>query len=354
MNPVTKFFPKSNSLPIDKFIYNALYKKNLGYYAKKNPIGKKGDFITAPEISFLFSEMIAVWVISLWEHLGKPKDFNIVELGPGSGKMCFNMIRVFKKFPSFLASCNIFLYEKSPTLKKLQQKNLSGERINWINNFDKIKSGKVIFLGNEFFDAIPIKQFKIIKNKIYEKYVKLENDYKIKSFYKRVNSNKLKVIKKYNCLKKNKFIEYPKEGLKELKIIIRKIKQLDGGLVLFDYGFLNPKNNSSLQSLKDHKKNNMFTNVGNADITSLVNFSLLKEYFENKNLKVNDIVTQEFFLKRVGILERAEIISKKMSFREKSNLYLRLQRLLNPKQMGQLFKVIFAFKFKKNFLLGFN
>ena len=80
MNLVTKFFPKSNSLPIDKFIYNALYKKNLGYYAKKNPIGKKGDFITAPEISFLFSEMIAVWVISLWEHLGKPKDFNIVEL----------------------------------------------------------------------------------------------------------------------------------------------------------------------------------------------------------------------------------------------------------------------------------
>jgi len=142
--------------------------------------------------------------------------------------------------------------------------------------------------------------------------------------------------------------------LRELKIIIRKIKQLDGGLVLFDYGFLNPKNNSSLQSLKNHKKNNIFTNVGDADITSLVNFSLLKEYFENKNLKVNDIVTQEFFLKRVGILERAEIISKKISFREKSNLYLRLQRLLNPKQMGQLFKVIFAFKFKKNFLLGFN
>ena len=82
--------------------------------------------------------MIAVWVISLWEHLGKPKDFNIVELGPGTGKMCFNMIRVFKKFPSFLASCNFFLYEKSPTLKKLQQINLSGERINWINNFDKI------------------------------------------------------------------------------------------------------------------------------------------------------------------------------------------------------------------------
>ena len=117
MNPVTKFFPKSSSLPIDKFVYNALYKKNLGYYAKKNPIGKKGDFITAPEISFLFSEMIAVWVISLWEHLGKPKDFNIVELGPGSGKMCFNMMRVFKKFPSFLASCNIFCMKKVPRLK---------------------------------------------------------------------------------------------------------------------------------------------------------------------------------------------------------------------------------------------
>ena len=353
MNSVNNFFFKSDSMPIDKFIYNALYQKNYGYYAKKISFGKKGDFITAPEISFIFSEMIAIWVISVWEHLNKPKFFNLVELGPGSGKMCSAMIKVFKKFPLFFDSCNIFLYEKSITLKKLQKKNLSSEKVNWISNFDKIKSGAVIFLGNEFFDAIPIKQYKKVKDEIYEKYVKLENNYKIRSFFKKIDSKELMKIKKYNLFKKNNFIEYPKQGLKELDVILKKIKKLNGGLLLIDYGYLNAKNTSSLQSIKNHKKNYIFNNVGNADITSLVNFNLLKEFFEKKYLKVNKIVSQEFFLKRIGILNRAERLSEKMSFKEKSNLYSRLQRLLNPRQMGKLFKVIFAIKLKKKFSLGF-
>ena len=97
-----------------------------------------------------------------------------------------------------------------------------------------------------------------------------------------------------------------------------------------------------------------FKNVGNADITSLVNFNLLKTYFKIKNININKIVTQEFFLKKMGIVNRAEILSTKMNFQEKSDIYYRLQRLLNPKQMGELFKVIFAFKLKKKFSIGFN
>ena len=97
----------------------------------------------------------------------------------------------------------------------------------------------------------------------------------------------------------------------------------------------------------------LFNNVGNADITSLVNFSLLESYLRRKKLKVNNIVTQDFFLKKMGIINRAEIVSQKMNFKEKSDLYLRLQRLLDPKQMGKLFKVVSAFKLKKKFSLGF-
>ena len=97
----------------------------------------------------------------------------------------------------------------------------------------------------------------------------------------------------------------------------------------------------------------IFDNVGDADITSLVNFSLLEKYLISKKLKVNKIVTQGFFLKKMGIINRAEIVSQKINFKEKSDLYLRLQRLLNPKQMGKLFKVISAFKLKKKFSLGF-
>jgi cyclopropane-fatty-acyl-phospholipid synthase len=353
MKTVNKYFPKSKKISIDRFITNALYDKKYGYYSKKIPFGKKGDFVTAPDISFLFSEMLALWVISLWEHLGKPKIFNIVELGPGNGKMNSTLIGVFKKFPAFFNSINIFLYEKSLNLKILQKKTLFGEKVKWIKNFDNIKNGPIIFLGNEFFDAIPIKQYKKINNILYEKYVKLEENLKVKTFLKKTNLKTKKKLEEFSLFKNQSFIEFPKQGFKELDSIISSIKRLTGGLLLIDYGFLKLKNIDTLQSVKNHQKNLLFDNIGSADITSLVNFSLLKAYFKKKNIKTKNVVTQEFFLKKIGIINRAEILCKKMNFKEKSEMYYSLQRILNPKQMGELFKVIFAFKFKKKFSLGF-
>ena len=124
MNTLNKYFPTSKKIPIDKFISNALYDKDCGYYSKKIPFGKNGDFITSPGISSVFSEMIALWIVALWEHLDKPKIFNIVELGPGSGQMTTTLIKVFKKFPNFFSTINIFFYEKSKILEDLQKKNL--------------------------------------------------------------------------------------------------------------------------------------------------------------------------------------------------------------------------------------
>ena len=349
MKSINKYFLKSKKIPIDKFVANVLYNKNYGYYSKKIPFGKYGDFITSPEISYLFSEVLALWVVALWEHIGEPVKFNIVELGPGSGKMSSTLIRVFKKFPNFFKATNIFLYEKSTTLKNLQKKNLYGEKVKWIKQFNNIKSGPVIFLGNEFFDAIPIKQYKKFYNVLYEKYVELDNNSKIKTFFKKTKLKTIKELKKFDLIKNNSFIEFPEQGFKELDLITNTIKRLNGGLLLIDYGFLKQKNNDTLQSVKKHKKNKLFDNIGDADITSLVNFSLLKNYFKKKKLKIQNVVTQEFFLKKMGILNRAEMLSKKMSFKDKSEIYYRLQRLLGQKQMGKLFKVIFTFKLKKKF-----
>ena len=143
-------------------------------------------------------------------------------------------------------------------------------------------------------------------------------------------------------------------GFKKLEIIVKKIKKFNGGLLLIDYGSLKNQNINTLQSVKLHKKNRIFDNIGGSDITSLVNFGLLKDYLSQNKLTLNKIVTQSFFLKRIGILNRAEILSHKMTFKNKSDLYLRLKRLLDPKYMGDLFKVIFAYKSKKYFLLGFK
>ena len=114
----------NKSIPVDDFVDRLLYKPNAGYYTKKIPFGSKGDFITAPTISNLFSEIIAIWIISTWEKLDKPKKFNVVELGPGDGSLAKVLVETFKKFPELNSSINIFLYEKSNFLKKIQKKKI--------------------------------------------------------------------------------------------------------------------------------------------------------------------------------------------------------------------------------------
>ena len=120
---------KKNSLSLDKFINFSLYDKKFGYYMKKNPFGQESDFITAPNISRLFSEMIAIWIISFWQSLGSPKKFNLVELGAGNGEMMKIIIESFQNFPFFLKSCNFMIHEKSPTLINIQKKKLIKNKV---------------------------------------------------------------------------------------------------------------------------------------------------------------------------------------------------------------------------------
>ena len=348
------FFNNSKVLPVDKFIENVLYNKKSGYYSSKIPFGKTGDFLTSPGISNLFSEIIGVWLVSTWNTLGNPKTFNIVELGPGDGSLTKILLRTFQQFPQFNSAANIFLYEKSNLLKKLQKKEINNLKVKWIKDFSCIKKGPVIFFGNEFFDAIPIKQFVRKKNLLLEKYYSLNKKNKIDEVYKKASYKDISHIKKFRILKNLKFIEFPKLGFDVLNKIIKKISKLEGGLLLIDYGYLTSKNKNTLQSLIKHKRNNLLDNLGKADITSLVNFNLLNEYFMKNNLKVKKVVAQKFFLEKMGIIERANNLSKKMSFKEQSNLYLRLKRLLDTKLMGNLFKVIFAYKSKKDNFLGFQ
>ena len=354
MKPINKFFRTKGSIPLDKFLAKVLYDKRYGYYSKKNPFGQKGDFVTSPIISSLFSEMIGIWLLYYWENLNKPRVFNIVELGPGGGELCNVLIKMFKKFPEFSKCIKIFLYENSRSLKKVQKKKINKKNIKWISSFNSIKKGPVIFFGNEFFDAIPIKQFEIKDRLVYEKFIQMNKNFQIETILKKANKSEIKILKKFYPLKNKDLIEFPKLGLKILDTIVSKIKRLGGGILLIDYGYVKKQNLSTLQSVKNHKTNKVFENLGEADITSLVNFTMLKDYFNNKGLFASNIVSQNFFLSRLGILSRAEILSKKMNFKDKADLYYRLKRLLDTKFMGNIFKVICAFKDKKKNILGFN
>ena len=349
-----KFFKKSKLLPVDKFFENVLYDNKSGYYASKLPFGEKGDFITSPKISYLFSEIIAIWIISTWELFGKPKNFNIIELGPGDGSLTNVLLRSFKKFPEFDSVKKIFLYEKSNYLKKIQKKNILDKNVNWINNFNLITKGPVIFFGNEFFDALPIKQFKRKKKSLLEKNFSFNKNHQIKEVFNKASKIDVKTIKSYKTLKKLNFIELPKFGFQELKKMIKKIYELKGCILLIDYGYLKSNNQDTLQSVMRHKKNNLFDNLGKADITAHVNFNLLNEFFLKKGLKVNKVISQKEFLENMGIIERAKMVAKKMKFSQQSDLYLRIKRLLSPRAMGSLFKVILTYKFNKNNFAGFE
>ncbi len=125
-----KFFKNSKSLPVDRFFQNVLYDEKIGYYNSKVPFGAEGDFVTAPSISNLFSEMIAIWIISTWEIFNKPKNINIIELGSGDGRLIEIMLKVFSRFPKFNKAKNIYSLEKSKYLKKIQKKNLEIVKLN--------------------------------------------------------------------------------------------------------------------------------------------------------------------------------------------------------------------------------
>ena len=170
---------RSSDLPLDEFIEFALYDKQFGYYMKKNPFGKDGDFITSPNISILFSEMIAIWIISFWEKLDCPKQFNLIELGAGNGEMMRVLVNTFNKFPKFKKSCRISILEKSELLKRTQKNNIKDTKIRWLKDLNELNGFPCIFIANEFFDALPIKQFLKKEKTWYERYVNFSNNKKL-------------------------------------------------------------------------------------------------------------------------------------------------------------------------------
>ena len=340
-------------IPFDKFIDIALYHKKTGYYMKKNPFGKDGDFITAPNISILFSEMLAIWCIAFWEHLGYPKKINIIELGAGNGEMMYQMIKVFERFNKFRESSNYFILEKSQFLKKIQKKKLNSHKITWLNSINKLKNGPNIFLANEFFDALPIKQFIKKKNKWYEKSIKKNNINKYEFVNVITNIKNLEKKIEINLSKNQKIIEFSPLTYDYLNIISKKINTFQGGLLIVDYGYLQKKMKDSLQSIYKHNFNNVLDNFGKSDITYNLNFFLLKKIVKKLNLKVAGLTSQKNFLTKLGILDRAEILAKNLQFSKKADIYYRIKRLIDRNFMGELFKVMFVTGKNIKFKLGF-
>tara|TARA_B100000787_G_scaffold143647_1_gene113284 strand:- start:757 stop:1812 length:1056 start_codon:yes stop_codon:yes gene_type:complete len=347
-------FESKSLLSLDKFIEESLYNKKTGYYMKKNPFGKMGDFITAPNISILFSEMIAIWIISFWEKLNCPKYFNLVELGAGNGEMMKIIMNSFNRFPQFKNGCNIKILEKSKLLREIQKENLKDKKIKWLKNLNELNGLPCIFIANEFFDALPIKQFLKVKNKWYERHVEFSNQ-KIPKFLDiPCDIKKIEKKVKFSLSYKQKFIEFSPHALEYLKKIMNKIKLNNGGILIIDYGYIDKKMQDTLQAVSKHKYTNVLSTFGNSDITYNLSFDLISQIIKKLGPFFQTTTTQKEFLTNLGILKRAEILSKNMTFNKKADMYFRLKRLIDDKQMGNLFKVIFVTNKKNKFQLGFH
>jgi NADH dehydrogenase [ubiquinone] 1 alpha subcomplex assembly factor 7 len=344
---------ENNILSLDNFIAESLYNNKFGYYMNNNPFGGKGDFITAPNISILFSEMIAIWVISFWEYLKFPKKFNLIELGAGNGEMMKVLVNTFDKFPKFKNACNIKILEKSKLLKKVQKENIKNKNIEWLENLDELNSLPSIFIANEFFDSLPIKQFIKKDEKWYERYVKLTNSKKYKYLDILFDMQKFEEKIKFRISHKQKFIEYSPLAVNYLQTITNKIKINTGGILIIDYGYTNEIIQDTLQAVSKHKYSNILEKVGKSDITYNLSFNLINKIIDKLGSFSSSITNQKKFLIKLGILNRAEIISKNMSFKKKADIYFRVSRLINENQMGDLFKVMFITNKKNKFKLGF-
>jgi NADH dehydrogenase [ubiquinone] 1 alpha subcomplex assembly factor 7 len=344
----------NRDLPLDQFIEFALYDKVDGYYMKKNPFGKEGDFITAPNITRVFSEIIAIWVVTFWKSLGSPKKFNLLEFGAGNGEMMKVIIETLKNFPECFLNCNFQIHEKSELLRKKQQSNLKFEKITWIEDININNSYPAIFLANEFFDALPIKQFFKKKEGWVERFVHFKEEKKAEFIEQPTDIKKIEQNLNFAISKEQEIIEYSPGSFKYLKNICNIIKKNDGGILIIDYGYLDLKMRETLQAIKNHKYSNILDNIGDSDITYNINFSLFKKFTDQFD-ELNSIISNhQKFLTNMGIVQRAEIISENIPFSEKSDLFYRIRRLIDEKQMGELFKVMLIKKKKNKFKTGFE
>ncbi|QJC27514.1 hypothetical protein ANPL_02165 [Anaplasma platys] len=327
-------FSEGNAVPMDKFIGEALYNKSQGYYMTRAVFGRSGDFITAPEISQLFGEIVAVWLLQYLESVKISEKFALVELGPGRGTMMADIMRVMEKFPEYYKLIEVYLVEVSPLLRAAQHNVLAEHakkgKVFWHDNISELPHCPTIIVANEFFDALPLKQFVLVNGGWRENYVwcgpeglrvvQLETEHNL-DFDSDLPDGS--VIEKCSAAE---------DMLCDLENIL--VRNGGAGLII-DYGYVDPVYKSTIQAVKDHRFCSFLDYVGECDISACVDFNALLKAL--KSIK-GEVITQREFLYKFGIRERLELLVKNAT--KEQEVLLRQSFLRLTENMGTLFKVL--------------
>ncbi len=325
---------QNTAMRFDDFMGLCLGHPEYGYYMKQDPFGIKGDFITAPEISQLFGETLAIWLI---QSMTEPQDspLHFIEFGAGRGTLMADMLRTCSKIvPSMLNNVKISLIETSPVLKDRQREALASFNldITWHESFESAQDEKYItrIIGNEFFDALPIRQFKKDNDDTWsELFVTCDSDSLIKSWQK----TDFQIPYDYQ---NNDIYEYNEIAEDIVKTITAKPNTKS---CFIDYGYGDKTGlKDTLQTVKKQKMTSLFDAVGDQDITAHVNFGRLINVIESNDHKAS-LIPQAEFLTRNGFMIRANQLLKQHPA-QKDAIEKAVHRLTHREEMGTLFKVL--------------
>lgn len=316
---------------IDQFMKLAIRE----YYANENSIGGRGDFITAPEVNQMFGEIVGAWCASKYLERDHTS-FSILEMGPGRGTMMLDILRATKNVPGFHENLqSIILLENSLKLGEMQANTLKDfkEKIIWIASIEELEFRKnLIVVANEFFDALPIKQFQYSNNKWNELGV-IRKTGETNFEFAQVRQSALD----FGQANDGDIIEVSPASELVIAELAESAEKIDA--LIIDYGYFEHDGRPTMQAVKNHKHHNPLEELGTADITAHVDFKGLSYWLREEGFEVK-LSTQGEFLKENGIELRAERLIQ--SGAKKEDIQSALDRLMDHSQMGTLFKVLEA------------
>jgi len=335
---------REGALTVADFMGEALTHPLSGYYMRGDPFGapspEGGDFVTAPEISQMFGELIGVWCAETWMRLGQPAHCLLVELGPGRGTLMADALRATRQVPGFFDAIDVHLVEVSPALRERQREALGAHDVTWLGNVGQIPEAPMLVIANEFFDALPVRQFEQTAEGWAERLVVLAPDGNL-SFALAAPSpaNRVLIPTDLRDAPEGTLAEVCPAGLNIAAFLGHRLARQPGAALIVDYGPATPTAGPTLQALRRHRRHEVLEEPGTADLTAHVDFASLAQAAGAAGCAIHGPIGQGAFLEALGIELRAAQLAERAPAAAGAIAAAR-RRLTDPEQMGELFKVL--------------
>jgi NADH dehydrogenase [ubiquinone] 1 alpha subcomplex assembly factor 7 len=338
---------ETGPLSLADFMQTSLTDPQSGYYAARQPIGRGGDFITAPEVSQVFGELIGLWTVAVWQSMGTP-EIVVAELGPGRGTLMRDALRAWRNFPEFVSRLRICLVETSPALRELQHTALersaacgAAVSLSWHETIGDLPPGPLIVLANELLDALPIRQFVRRGSSWQERMIGLDDGGGFSFVERPVSGSEAGQLCHLEASAEDGDIAELRPAVAGLlDDLSRRAASNPLAALFIDYGAEASGFGDTLQSVRGHRFVDPLSHPGEADLTAHVDFQAMKNQAEIRGLSAYGPMLQGAFLLKLGLAERQERLLQSATPDQRPMLVSGANRLIDPQQMGALFKVL--------------